>query len=58
MSCKHTRACGAHGSTVELMSSSIDFFLPHLWDFSLPVGVVLPLSIDMSQGFLIHRLYG
>ena len=49
---EHTRACGAHRSTIGLMSSSVSFFLPFF------VGMILPLFIGMSQGLLIHRLYG
>ena len=58
MSGEHTRACGAHESTIRLMSSSVGFCLLCSWGLSLLVGMVLPLSVDMSQGLLIHRLYG
>ena len=57
MSGEHTRAYGAHGSTIGLMSSSVGFCLPHLWGLSLLIGMVLPLSVGMSQGLLIHWLY-
>ena len=57
MSGEHSRPCGAHGLTVGLMFSSVGFCLPRSWGFSLLVGVALLLSVGMSQGFLVRRLY-